>query len=234
MKTILITGAAHGLGKELAYTFKNNHLILVDKDADALQELGEALEANYFICDLSDKKALKQLVSNIDLEYDTIDILMNNAGQWISGKMSCVDDEKFSHMNTLDNIYEVLNTNVFGSIALTKSLIKKLENGLILNVNSQSGVNVETPCPIYNASKQAMRAFRRAIQEDLETMNIKITDIYPGLINTSFYKHADSYIPDDILKTGLDVKDVAQAIVYVVNLPDNVRIPSLEITSFNQ
>mgnify|MGYP001495041800 FL=1 len=77
-----------------------------------------------------------------------------------------------------------------------------------------------------------MKAFRFAIEDDLQNMKIKITDIYPGLINTSFYKHAKSFMPDEVLETGLKVESIVDAVHFVVNQKEHVTIPSMEIKSF--
>lgn len=230
MKKVLITGAAHGLGLALAHSFKDDELILIDKDELALQAVN--LDAKKYVCDLANVDEVSMLLEKLNEEISDLDVLINNAGEWISGDLSKMDQEGFSHMNTLENIHHVLNTNVFGSIAMIRGLYQKLENGLIININSQSGVHVETPFPIYNTTKQAMKAFRFAIEDDLQNMKIKVTDIYPGLINTSFYKHAKSFMPDEVLETGLKVESIVDAVHFVVNQKEHVTIPSMEIKSF--
>lgn len=229
MQTMIITGAASGLGKALALHFKNNELILIDKEAKPLKALAKSIDANYYVCDLAIANEVESLIKKINKQYPHIDILINNAGRWISGHMSEKDDEKFAHMHTLENIQHVLNSNIFGAIALINKLVDKLDNGLIININSQSGVNVEEPFPIYNASKQAMKAFRKAIQNDLVKANIRISDIYPGLINTEFYDNANTPIPKDILETGLSTDEIIKSIDFILSLPKDVMIPALEI-----
>ena len=99
-------------------------------------------------------------------------------------------------------IYVVIDTNVFGVIAMIKSMfpiMKKQGYGQIININSQSGVMCEPPFPIYNASKTGSNAFRKAVQNDLAQNNIKITDVCPGLIQTDFYKRANNELPSNIL-----------------------------------
>ena len=96
---------------------------------------------------------------------------------------------------------------------------------LFININSQSGVEVEEFCPIYNASKHGSYAYRKAIQRDLAKHNIKITDVCPGLIKTNFYIRANDKLPDEIMCLGLEAEDVAKTVLYVMNLPHEITIP---------
>ena len=151
---------------------------------------------------------------------------------WISGDMSKLEEPIYSEMNDLNRIKKVIDTNVFGVIAMIKSIfpiMQKQGYGQIININSQSGVMCEPPFPIYNASKQGSNAFRKAIQDDLARNNIKITDVCPGLIQTDFYKRANNELPYVIMKNGLTPEDVADTVKFVFDLPHEITIPSIEV-----
>ena len=62
-KVIIITGAANGVGKAVATILKDNDLILIDEDKDNLVALSNSLNANYYVCDLSDDTQIKNMVS---------------------------------------------------------------------------------------------------------------------------------------------------------------------------
>ena len=230
MKNIIITGAANGVGKAIAELLKNENLILIDNDEKSLIKLARELNKDYFTCDISNENEISKLISNI--ENRNIDCLINCAGMWISGDMSKLEQPIFNEMNTLNRIKNVIDTNVFGTIAMIKCvfpIMKKQGYGQIININSQSGVMCEPPFPIYNATKQSTSAFRKAIQDDLAKNNIKITDICPGLIQTDFYNRANNPLPEDIMNTGLTPKEVAKTVKYVFELPHEITIPSIEI-----
>lgn len=232
MKNIIITGAANGVGKAVATTLKNENLILVDIDKESLIKTANDLNSKYFICDLTNVNQLNELIKQINEEYDKIDCLINCAGMWISGDMSKLDEPIFSEMNTLDRVKDVIDTNIFGTIAMIKSIfpiMKKQGYGQIININSQSGVLCETPFPIYNATKHGTYAFRKAIQDDLARNNIKITDVCPGLIQTDFYKRANNELPKEVMDCGLTPEEVAQTVKYVFDLPHEITIPSIEV-----
>jgi len=105
---------------------------------------------------------------------------------------------EYKDMNKLDRIKKVIDTNIFGVIGMVASvypIMEKQGGGQIININSKSGVELEPPFPIYNATKTSSYTFRKEIQFDLAKHNIKITDICPGLIKTDFYKRAKAELP---------------------------------------
>ena len=161
------------------------------------------------------------MVENIKNKYDKIDCLINCAGMWISGDISKLELPVFDEMNDISRIRKVIDTNVFGTIAMIKSIFPIMKNqgyGQIININSQSGVMCEPPFPIYNATKHSTNAFRKAIQDDLAKNNIKITDVCPGLIQTDFYIRANNELPKEVMETGLTPEDVAKTVKYVFDL----------------
>ena len=232
MKNIVITGAANGVGKAVANILKDNNLILIDEDEKNLKTLAELLNAKYYVCDLSKDDQITNMITDIKANYSAIDCLINCAGMWISGDMSKLELPIFDEMNELDRIRKVIDTNVFGTIAMIKSVfpvMKKQGYGQIININSQSGVMCEPSFPIYNATKQSTNAFRKAIQDDLARNNIKITDVCPGLIQTDFYARANNELPKEVMDTGLTPEDVAKTVKYVFDLPHEITIPSIEV-----
>ena len=230
MRTVIITGAANGVGKAIAKLLKEEKLILIDRDEENLVKLASELNQECYVCDVGNEAEVKNFISKINGEK--IDCLINCAGMWISGDMSKLELPIFDEMNSLDRIKDVVNTNIFGTIAMIKSIfpiMKKQGYGQIININSQSGVMCEPPFPIYNATKHSTNAFRKAIQDDLARNNIKITDVCPGLIKTDFYNRAKNPLPEEVMKTGLTPEDVARTVKYVFDLPHEITIPSIEV-----
>lgn len=232
MKNVIITGAANGVGKAIANKLKNQNLILIDIDENNLQKVARKINAKYYICDVSDDKQITNVFKDINENYNKIDCLISCAGIWISGDISKQEESKYKEMNELSRVKHVIDTNVFGIIAMIKSVFPIMKNqgyGQIININSQSGVMCEPPFPVYNASKTGANAFRKAIQNDLAQNNIKITDVCPGLIKTDFYKRANSELPESVMDTGLTAEDVANTVKFVFNLPHEITIPSIEV-----
>lgn len=232
MKNVIITGAANGVGKAIVDVLKEENLILIDVDKNNLKKVAEETQSKYYVCDVANDKQIIDSINDIKNNYQQIDCLINCAGMWISGDMSKTEEPLYKDMNELSRVKKVIDTNVFGTIAMIKSIFPIMEKqgyGQIINVNSQSGVMCEPPFPIYNASKTGASAFRKAIQNDLAQNNIKITDVCPGLIQTDFYKRANNELPENIMNTGLTPKDVANTIKFVFDLPHEITIPCIEV-----
>ena len=133
----------------------------------------------------------------------------------------------------------IIATNTFGTIAMITAFSPILINNAavkrgvdscqIININSQSGVETEEFCPVYNASKHGSYYYRKAVQRDLAKHNVKITDVCPGLIKTDFYIRANDELSSEIMELGLSAKQVALTIKYVFDLPSDITIPSIEI-----
>ncbi len=232
MKNVIITGAANGVGKAVTNLLKDENLILIDIDEKNLLETAKEINSEYYLCDLTNVDNINGVIRTIGTKYTKIDCLINCAGMWISGDMSKLEQPIFSEMNDLNRIKKVIDTNVFGTIAMIKSIfpiMQKQNYGQIININSQSGVMCEPSFPIYNATKHSTYAFRKAIQDDLARNNIKITDICPGLIKSDFYIRANNELPKEIMDTGLTPEDVAKTVKYVFDLPHEITIPSIEV-----
>lgn len=232
MKTIIITGAANGVGKAIVNLLKEENLILLDIDKENLEKIASETNSKYYICDVSNDEDIQNTIKDIKKHYKNIDCLINCAGMWIAGDMSKVEEPIYNEMNNLTRIKKVIDTNLFGTIAMIRSIfpiMKEQGYGQIININSQSGVMCEPPFPIYNASKTGVSSFRKAIQNDLSQNNIKITDICPGLIKTDFYKRANNDLPENIMELGLTPGDVANTVKYVFDLPHEITIPCIEV-----
>ncbi len=232
MKNVIITGAANGVGKAVAELLQDEKLILIDIDEENLKRISNELKADFYVCDLTNEKRISEVIREIEDNFERIDCLINCAGMWISGEMSKIQQPIFDDMNTFERIKKVIDTNIFGTIAMIKGIfpiMKKQGKGQIININSQSGVMCEPPFPIYNATKHSTNAFRKAIQDDLARNNIKITDVCPGLIKTDFYIRANNKLPEEVMKTGLTPEEVANTVKYIFDLPHEITIPSIEV-----
>ena len=232
MKNIIITGAGDGVGKAVATMLKKENLILVDIEKENVEKVAKTLGQKSFVCDVADTNQVKKLTNFVLKTFDKIDCLINCAGMWTKGELSQLGIEHYAKINDLNRIKQLIDTNIFGIIAMISEfspIMIKQNFGQIININSQSGVEIEEFCPIYNASKHGSYTFRKAIQRDLAKHNVKITDVCPGLIKTNFYVRANDKLPDEIMCLGLEPEDVAKTIIYVMNLPHEITIPSIEV-----
>lgn len=122
MKNVIITGAANGVGKAIADLLKNENLILLDIDEDNLKDLSKKINARCYVCDISNDEEILKTINCIKEEYEKIDCLINCAGMWISGDMSKTEELGYKEMNDLNRVKKVIDTNVFGTIAMIKTI----------------------------------------------------------------------------------------------------------------
>lgn len=212
-KTVLITGARRGLGKELAKAFADAgyNLILACKSSVDLYQDSFPL----YTGDLRDKKTIKYLSQIATI--NGIDILINNAAIYLSKPFEDI---------TEDEIKEVLDINLVSPIMLTKAIwpvFKNQRHGTVVNINSmagQSGANGES---IYCASKFGLRGFSEALQYDATKNGIKVINVNIGAMQTDMTegrKDQDRFIQP---------QEAAKAILNACTNYDSLRITDINI-----
>lgn len=178
MHNILITGASKGIGKVIAEELSSvGNVFLTARSEDNIKTLSEKINAKgYLICDLSEKSELIKLKEFI--QKNDIDILINNAGNYIYGGIEEMEYENIS------NIYSVnLLAPTFLSSAASKSM-KKKNWGRIINIGSISGVMGEAYASLYSASKAGLIGLTKAMALELAEFNITVNTINPGWVET--------------------------------------------------
>lgn len=217
MKTILISGGSDGLGKAIAKRLaQDNNVIIVARDEAKLKATATELGCSYFVGDVADYAAMERICQ----EIGTIDCLINNAGIWLQGPLDETDPKR---------IQEVIDTNVHGTISLTKAAMpgmKHRKRGLIINVISQGGLNARDGWPIYTTSKWAITGFTKSIQQELEPYGVGVTGLYPATINTDMF--AKSGISKDV-SHALDPNDVAKTVAFVIEMDGTLSLPEIGI-----
>lgn len=191
--TILITGAANGIGYEMAKQASEGgckELVLLDIDNRGLQELEQELrcKCTSLTVDLSkDIEDNKELIEIFDTKE--IDIIVLNAG--------------LGGLNPGDSFNEKINkkifyVNVFGTTSLISLYLPKAlarNKGHIVGVASLAGLRGMPQASSYSASKAAQISFLESIRLDLRPYNILVTTILPGFIKTRMTNHQDFKMP---------------------------------------
>lgn len=187
-KTALVTGAASGLGFELALLLANDayNLILIDIDAIKLEEARKHiqqtynLEARVLVKDLSQPNIAQSIF--LALNNTRIDVLVNNAGFGLFGTFSNTDWERES---------EMLHLHILTTTHLTKLILPamvKRGSGKILNLSSLAAFQPGPLMSIYYASKAYMLSFSEAIANELKGTGVTVTVLCPGQTKTAFQK----------------------------------------------
>ncbi|MDD4815708.1 MAG: SDR family NAD(P)-dependent oxidoreductase [Clostridia bacterium] len=228
---IVITGGADGLGREIVgQLISHKHdVVLIDKTMENIEKVSYDLNIkDIFQCNLTEPSQIIETTQAILKKHKKIDVLINNAGVW-------TDENNESH---LDNYKNMILVNMFGTIAVTKCFLpkfKKQKSGHIVNINSQTGINPCPNSPVYSATNHGIAGYRKSIAQELSQNGIKITDIYSGMIQTNLFAKAGvDFSKTTFDKYALSKEAVAKAVVWAIEQPADVAIPSLEIKNINE
>ncbi len=192
MKTVLITGASSGIGKETAYVYaKNNYnLILTARRKEKLEEIKKEIEEKHkvnvavFALDLSKLESAEQLYEKIKEANLSVDVLINNAGFGINGFFKDIDIKHEESMLIL---------NIISLTKLTKLFVKEMlekQSGHIINIASTAAFQGIPKFASYAASKSYVLNFSEAIAQELKNDNIKVSVINPGATKSEFAESA--------------------------------------------
>ncbi|MFB3306350.1 SDR family oxidoreductase [Pseudomonas sp. AMR01] len=180
MPNVLITGCSSGIGRALADAFKAAGFD-VWASARRPQDVADLSAAgfNAVQLDVNDSAALLQLTE----QWDELDVLINNAGYGGMGPLLDGGTEAMQRQ---------FETNVFSIVGVTKALFPalRLGKGLVVNIGSVSGVLVTPFAGAYCASKAAVHALSDALRMELAPFGIRVMEVQPGAIDTSFAKNA--------------------------------------------
>lgn len=220
-KVICITGAAHGLGRELIAALSiDNQVIALDLESDVLPAVANKFNCDFFFCDITNHILVKDVIDKIEKKYGHIDCLINNAGAYIDGLLSDNDPE---------TIRKVIEVNVLGPINMCRFVVPLMvhhKSGTIININSHAGLYAREKFSVYHGSKWAMTGFTESLRLELESEGIKVTDVFPGLMDTKFTK--DSQCNRD-LSQALDPHQVVKAIQFILSLDKHTTLPQIGV-----
>lgn len=190
MKSVIITGAGSGLGKELALLFAGQgfHIILTGRTLDKLQSVEQEIHeaggsAQSYTVDITQTKDISKLMTQ--LQNHKLYGLINNAGVGHFGPVNSL---------SAHDIQEMFETNTLGTIYMTQavlSLLKEKNEGLLMNIISTAGLKGKVNESVYVASKFAVRGFTESLQKELENTNIKVKAVYMGGMDTPFWDESD-------------------------------------------
>ena len=200
-KTVIVTGAARGMGAAFARAFAAEGAQVVATDVLA----GEDVVA----LDVTDEAAWAALVGRLPC-----DVLVNNAG--IGGEGKLVEEE------TLERWRRVFAVNADGVFLGTRAVIPVMRargGGAVVNVSSFAGFQGTPRAAAYTASKFAVRGFTKAVAMEVARDGIRVNSVHPGSIRTPMLDG----VPEDVVegKVALgrmaDAEEVARAVCFLAS-----------------
>jgi len=203
-KSILITGAASGIGRETALLFAQRdwYVGIFDVNRKGLQELEPRLgDGNCFaqVMDVTDPDNVQRAIDAFaDAAGGRINVLLNNAG--------IVKFGFFEKMNLADHL-KIVDVNFKGClncIYFSLPYLKKTPDARIINMSSLSSVYGIPDLAVYSATKHALSAITEALDIELEKSGIKVCDIKPPYVNTPLLDTTEAVY--SIEKTGVHMQ----------------------------
>jgi short-subunit dehydrogenase len=214
MKNAVITGASKGLGKAIAMALaKEGYNIFMNSTnkneiqaaANEIRNMNTSIVVTPIVADLSTKMGVNDFAAQIT--PSSIDVLVNNAGRYIPGKIYEEAD---------DTLEKMINTNLYSAYYVTKALLPKMmpyKKGNIINICSVAALQPYANGGSYSISKYALQGFSKNLREEMKPFNIKVTSIHPGATWSHSWQGVD--LPKDRL---MEAEDVAKTVVAITQL----------------
>ena len=229
-KNVIVTGATRGIGREIALTLAQNganiainYRNLNSEVENLLNEIKSfGVDAFAIKCDVSIADEVDKFIKEVKAHYNTIDVLVNNAGITKDGLILRMKEEDFD---------DVLDVNLKGTFNTTKSvssIMVRQKYGKIINISSVVGIAGNEGQCNYAASKAGVIGFSKSVARELSSRNINVNVVAPGYINTDMTKNLPDKVKEEIIKSipmkkiG-DPKEVANLVLFLSsNLSDYI------------
>ena len=228
-KTVIVTGAAQGIGRSVATHFAKAgaNVVIADLEHDLGVQLAgelqnEGYSAIFAATDVRSEESVTQLMEMAAARFGEIHILINNAGKgkWISPLELSLEDWD-----------DIINTNLRSVFLCSREAAKRMNSGgAIINLASTRAVMSEPNSESYAATKGGILALTHALASSFSELNITVNSISPGWIETGDY---DALRPSDheqhfSNRVGKP-DDIARACLYLAN-PENNFITGTDLT----
>jgi 3-hydroxy acid dehydrogenase/malonic semialdehyde reductase len=234
---VMVTGATSGFGKAIAEKFalEGWNIIITGRRKERLDDLAKHLEESFKVqvkslCfDVRDNDAVCDAVNALSPEWQTIDVLVNNAGLAL-GKDPI-------HEGSLEQWNQMIDTNIKGLLYITKAVtpfMVKQKQGTIINIGSIAGREAYAGGNVYSATKFAVDALTKSMRIDLLPHNIRVSQIAPGAADTEFSLVRFSGDEDKAMAvyrgfTPLQAEDIADAAWFIASRPPHICIQDMLI-----
>ncbi len=213
MTNILVTGASKGIGRIIAEEMKPiGNVFVSGRNKEALEKLNAK---DYCVCDLAQNP---EILGDF-IEKNSIDILINNAGEYIYGAIETMK---------LEDIERIHRTNLIAPAYLISRAVpymKSKNSGRIINIGSISGVMGEANASLYSSSKAGLLGLTKALALELAEHNITVNTINPGWVDTELGNESieqSDFTKEEILdcipqKRFVTPEEVANLVKYLIS-----------------
>jgi len=240
-KIVLITGATSGIGEACARKFAQGgyDVIITGRRAQLLANLKKELEAEgvrvlALAFDVRNRNAATAAINSLPLEWQQIDVLINNAGLALG-----LEPE---YEGSFEDWETMIDTNIKGLLTMTRLVVPRMvkrDSGHGINIGSVVGDAAYAGGNVYCGTKAAVKTLSDGIRMDTIATDIKVTTIQPGIVETPFSEvrfHGDAERAKSVY-AGIEAvqpEDVADVVLYVTNQPKRLQISDVTIMANQQ
>lgn len=196
-KTVLVTGASSGIGRETALAFARAgaNVVLVARRTALLTKVAKSaraagVEAFAIAADVSNADSVRACFQKAAKRLGSVDIVVNNAGIMLPSKVATLDPADLQRM---------LDVNLFGALHVMQAAVRQMRNqadgGHIVNIASLAGRRGFSPLGGYCASKFALVGLTETLRTELVGERIGVSLVLPGVVETPLAAHAIAH-PD--------------------------------------
>lgn len=217
----IVTGASRGIGRATALllALQGAKVVAVARSKEEIAELTQKTQGLSIVADVADDEDARRIIDETLRHFGRLDILICNAGV---GSFSALEHFEAAEWD------RIFDTNVKGTFLLCKYAVphfKAQQRGHIVGVASDVSKRTFERGTVYGASKFAQDALLGSLRKEVRPHGIKVSVIYPGLVDTYFDDSQPGSIEAE--KTHMRPSDIAQAVRYVLEAPAHVVVDEL-------
>lgn len=233
---IVITGASSGIGEATAKALsaQGHALLLLARRVEKLDALNLPNTMTAKV-DVNDREAFKAAIEAAEAKFGPVDGIVNNAGIMLLGEFAEQDPKEWEQMFQV-NVIGLLN----GINAVARSM-KARRQGTIINISSIAGIKTFPNHVAYVGTKFAVSGLSENLREEMAPHNVRVITIEPGAVETALLSHTtDQRVIEDYQEWKESIggviapEDIANAIVYAYNQPQNVCVREIVLAATGQ
>ena len=232
-KVALVTGAGRGIGAAVVRQLyaAGARIALVSRTEADLVALVEELQAPderiaVLPADVADEHAVEATFERAERHLGPLDILINNAGIPTRRPFEVAD-------YPIDDFDRITGVNLRGAFLCARAALQRMrerKSGTIVNVGSISGIRAAPDVLPYSISKFGLEALSQTILAESTKYGIKTHLVAPGVTNSSIWDRKEVPLPADVRARMLEPADVADVVLFLLQLPQRVRIDRVVLT----
>lgn len=240
-KIVLITGATSGIGEACARKFAKGgyDVIITGRRAQLLANLKKELEAEgvrvlALAFDVRNRNAATAAINSLPLEWQQIDVLINNAGLALG-----LEPE---YEGSFEDWETMIDTNIKGLLTMTRLVVPRMvkrDSGHVINIGSVAGDAAYAGGNVYCGTKAAVETITDGLRIDLAHTSVRVTNVKPGLVETHFSNvrfHGNDTRAEKVYEgvKPLTGADIAEVVFYAASAPAHVQIAEVLVLATHQ